>query len=183
MRHGFAFLTLIGMLLVLVMSPPIGAEDRYAAPDVPLELRVPPDQTLLIKAEAKGVQIYKSVEGKDGKLEWILEAPLAGLFSPEGRKLGTHYEGPSWEATDGSKVIRDKEQVVKMAAPPNPNGDIPWLLIKVKEEGGKEGVFNKVLYIQRIDTRGGKAPAEPPLRAGTKVGVEYKATYYLYGRQ
>jgi hypothetical protein len=36
---------------------------------VPSELRVPSGHKLLIRAEAKGVQIYKSVEGKDGKLE------------------------------------------------------------------------------------------------------------------
>jgi Protein of unknown function (DUF3455) len=80
-----------------------------------------------VRAEAKGVQIYKSVEGKDGRLEWIPEAPLADLFNSEGKKVGTHYEGPSWEAMDGSKVIRDKEQAVKMAAAPNANADIPWL--------------------------------------------------------
>jgi hypothetical protein len=128
------------------------------------------------------VQIYKSVEGKDGRLEWIPEAPLADLFNSEGKKVGTHYEGPSWEAMDGSKVIRDKEQAVKMAAAPNANADIPWLLIKVQALGDKEGMFSKVAYIQRVNTAGGKAPIEAPMRLGTKVGVEYRATYHCYGR-
>jgi uncharacterized protein DUF3455 len=135
-----------------------------------------------VRAEAKGVQIYKSVEGKDGQLEWALEAPLADLFSREGKPLGSHYEGPSWEATDGSKVTRDKEPAVKIAAAPNAKEDIPWRLITVKAEGAKEGTFSNVVYIQRINTKGGKAPAKAPMRVGTKVGVDYRATYYFYGR-
>jgi len=96
--------------------------------------------------------------------------------------LGSHYEGPSWEATDGSTVMRDKEQAVQMAAAPHAQEDIPWLLIKGQAEGDKEGTFNKVGYIQRVNTIGGKAPAEAPRHVGTKVGVAYRATYYFYSR-
>jgi hypothetical protein len=128
------------------------------------------------------VQIYKSVEGKGGKPEWVLEAPLADLFSSDGKKPGFHYEGPSWEAMDGSKVTRDKERAVQAAAASNAQEDIPWLLIKVNAEGDKQGIFNQVVYIQRINTKGGKAPIEAPLLTGTKVGAAYMATYYYYGR-
>ena len=182
MRHSFASVALTGILLLLVAVHPAGAAEQQSEPEVPSELRVPPGHKLLVRAEAKGVQIYKSVEGKDGKLEWALEAPLADLFAGEGKKLGFHYEGPSWEAMDGSKVTRDKEQAMQMAAAPNAQQDIPWLLIKVQAEGDKQGIFNQVEYIQRVSTTGGKAPAEAPIRAGTKVGVAYRATYYCYGR-
>jgi hypothetical protein len=182
MRHSFASVALTGILLLLVAVHRVGAEEQQSEPEVPSELRVPPGHKLLVRAEAKGVQIYKSVEGKDGKLEWALEAPLADLFSSEGKKLGSHYEGPSWESMDGSKVTRDKGQAVQMAAAPNAQEDIPWLLIKVQAEGDKQGTFNQVVYIQRVNTKDGKAPAEAPIRVGTKVGVAYRATYYCYGR-
>ncbi len=182
MRHSFASVALTGILLLFVAVHPVEAAEQPSEPEVPSELRVPPGQKLLVRAEAKGVQIYKSVEGKDGMLEWALEAPLADLFNGEGEKLGFHYEGPSWEGMDGSKVTRDKEQAVQMAAAPNAQEDIPWLLIKVQANGDKQGTFNQVLYIQRVNTTGGKAPAEAPIRAGTKVGVAYRATYYCYGR-
>jgi hypothetical protein len=71
---------------------------------------------------------------------------------------------------------------VQMAAAPHAQEDIPWLLIKVKVEEDKEGTFNRVVYIQRVYTKGGKAPAEAPMRVGTKVGVAYRSTYYFYGR-
>jgi hypothetical protein len=185
MRQSSTFAALTGMLLFLVVVHSVGAAEQQREPEVPPELRVPPGHQLLVRAGAKGVQIYKSVAGKEGQLEWTFEAPLADLFSGEGKKVGAHYEGPSWEATDGSKVTRDKEQAVKMAAAPNAKADIPWLLIKVQnvqEEGDKEGTFSKVAYIQRVNTTGGRAPTEAPKRVGTKVGVEYRATYYFYGR-
>jgi hypothetical protein len=181
MRHRFAFVALIGLLLLVAVHS-IGAEEPPSEPGVPAELRVPPGHKLLIRAEAKGVQIYKSVEGKDGQLEWVLEAPLADLFGREGQRLGSHYEGPSWEATDGSKVTRDKGTAVQMATAPNAQEDIPWLFITVKAEGDKEGTFDKVVGVQRINTKGGKTPAKAPVLVETKIGVDYRATYYFYSR-
>ena len=182
MRPRFAFVALTGFLLLLVAVHPAGAEEQSSEPAVPSALRVPPGHKLLIRAEAKGVQIYKSVAGTDQTLGWVLEAPLADLFSREGQKVGYHYAGPSWEAADGSTVARDQAQAVQIAAAPNTQDDIPWLLIKVQAVGDTEGTFTKVVYIQRVDTQGGKAPAEAPRRAGTQVGVAYRATYYFYGR-
>jgi hypothetical protein len=151
-------------------------------PDTPKDIAVPTGHMLLFKLEAKGVQIYKATENKDGKLEWVLEAPLADLFDDKGQKAGWHYEGPSWEAADGSKVVRDKAEDVKSAPAPNPKESVPWLLLKVKAAEGKEGKLSPIVYIQRLQTEGGKAPADPPVRAGTKVGVAYKAVYYFYGQ-
>jgi hypothetical protein len=91
MRHGFTFVALTSMLLFLVAVHPVGGAEQQPEPEVPSELRVPAGHRLLIRAEAKGVQIYKSVEGQGGRLEWVLEAPLADLFSADGKEIGTHY--------------------------------------------------------------------------------------------
>jgi hypothetical protein len=151
-------------------------------PEVPKEIAVPPGHKLLLKLEARGVQIYKAVEGKPGKLEWALEAPLADLFDGKGGPAGWHYDGPSWEATDGSKVVRDRSAEVKSAPAPGPKEDVPWLLVKVKAAEGKAGTFSPVVYVQRLQTAGGKAPAQGPKRVGTKVGVSYRAVYHFYGK-
>ena len=166
--------------LAIFLSVPRAA--RSAEPEVPKEIVVPPGFKLLFKVDASGVQIYKAVEGKGGNLEWALEAPLADLFDDKGARAGCHYEGPAWEAGDGSKVVRDKTEDVKIAPAPDPKKDIPWLLVKVKAEEGKAGTFSSALYIQRLQTAGGKAPAELPKRIGTKVGVAYKAVYYFHGK-
>jgi hypothetical protein len=152
-----------------------------AVPDVPKAIAVPPGYRLLFKVEAKGVQIYKAVANQSGKPEWALEAPLADLLDDKGGKAGWHYEGPAWKAADGSKVVRDPATAVQSAPAPKPTDDIPWLLVKVKAAVGPGGTFSPAEYIQRLQTGGGKAPAELPKRIGTKIGVPYKAVYYFYG--
>jgi hypothetical protein len=160
---------------------PAGSLAQPAAPDVPKDVAVPAGHKLLLKVEARGVQIYKAVKGKAGTLEWVLEAPLADLFEGKGGKAGHHYENPpAWEAADGSKVVKSGE--AKSAPARNPRQDIPWLLVSVKAAQGKAGRFTPAVYIQRLQTRGGVAPAERPRRAGTKVGVAYRAVYYFYGK-
>jgi hypothetical protein len=173
----FAMLTYLTPLLAASAAEP-------TAPDVPDIIAVPPGHKLLFKLEAKGVQIYKAVAAKGGKLEWVLEAPLADLSDGKS-KAGCHYLDevsavPAWEAVDGSKVKRDKAEDVIPSPAPNPKEDIAWLLIKVKAEEGKAGAFSSTVYIQRRETVGGKPPAEDPKRIGTKIGVAYKAVYYLY---
>ncbi len=148
---------------------------------VPKEIAVPGGHKLLFKIEARGVQIYKAVKGKSGTLEWVLEAPLADLFEGKDRKAGHHYDNPpAWEAADGSKVVKSGD--AKSAPAPKPREDIPWLLVSVKAAEGKAGRFTPAVYIQRLQTRGGTAPAERPRRAGTKVGVAYTAVYSFYGK-
>jgi hypothetical protein len=160
----------------------LGAEDRARKPAIPEAVKVPPGHRLLLRAEAKGVQIYRAVAGKGGKLEWALEAPLADLFDAGGKKIGYHYVGPAWEAADGSKVVRDAGTAVRSAPAPVAAKDIPWLLIKVKPEDDRKGAFTAAVYVQRIETRGGKPPAAPPVRAGTKLGVSYRAVYLFHDR-
>src|SRR5262249_33180992 len=159
--------------LVLTASPRVNS----AEPDVPKEIAVPAGHKLLLKVEAKGMQIYKSVADESGKLKWVLEAPLADLFDNTGARAGFHYEGPTGEAADGSKIVRDNSVDVKSAPAPKPESDIPWLLIMVKAENGKAGVLSPVVYVQRLQTSGGKPPADGPKRAGTKAGISYTATY------
>ena len=169
------------MAAIATILMPVAALAQPAVPDVPKEIAVPPGHKLLFKVEAKGVQIYKATEGKSGTPEWVLDAPLADLFEDKGGKAGHHYGNPpSWEAADGSKVAKSGE--AKSAPAPNPDADIPWLLVKVKAEEGKAGTFSPAIYIQRLHTEGGKAPTELPKRVGTKVGVAYKAVYYFYGK-
>jgi len=173
----------MGVSCVVVPILVLGWENEDRAPEVPSHLNVPVGHRFLFRVKAKGVQIYKSVAGKDGKPEWIFEAPLADLLTSQGTKAGYHYEGPCWEANDGSAVRKsDEKYAIKTADAPNRSKDIPWLLVKVTPEKDKKGAYSQVTFVQRIHTRGGKAPAEAPVRKGTKVGVEYTAVYYFYGR-
>ncbi len=153
--------------------------------NVPEEIRVPAGHQLVCKMEAKGVQIYESVVGKNGALEWKFEGPLADLSDQAAGKLGIHYYGPSWEAVDGSKVKKDDDKKAKSVDAPKKATDLPWLLVPVKSDdaaNAKPGTLSNVVYVQRLSTSGGKAPAALPKRAGSKIAVPYTAEYYFWAK-
>ena len=116
---------------------------------VPDNLKPGPNESLAQVVPAKGVQIY---ECRDGK--WAFVAPDAELFDRSGKKIGTHYAGPHWEAADGSKVIG----AVKARADAPQAGSIPWLLLGAKSVG-PQGAFSGVTSIQRV--RPWAAPRRP----------------------
>lgn len=150
-----------------------------APPDVPPNLRPPAGEVLFLEALASGVQIYECAAKADQPTayEWAFRAPEAALVDRSGRSIGKHYAGPTWESTDGSTVVGD----VKARDPgPTPSA-IPWLLLSAKTTAGT-GVLSATRSIQRLQTVGGVAPAEPCGVANAKqtVRVPYTATYYFY---
>ena len=146
--------------------------------DVPEKLRVPAGNKLALELHATGVQVYACQANKDDatKFEWAFKAPEAQLTEND-KAAGKHYAGPTWESTDGSKVVGKLEQ--KLDAPGA--ADIPWLLLSAKSHEGS-GRFEKVSFIQRVDTKGGKAPAEgaDAAHVGQEQRVKYEATYLFY---
>lgn len=145
---------------------------------VPDNLQTPPTLKLAVEANAVGVQIYActAVKADGGKTSWVFKAPEATLYDGAGTKLARHYAGPTWEATDGSKVVGK----VKASATPTDNA-VAWLLLDVKSTQGP-GTFSKVKAVQRLATEAGKAPADGCDKAaiGHEVRVPYKAVYRFF---
>ena len=168
---------LVGSLFAI--SSVVSVREHVSPPQVPDILKVPDGQTVLLKALGKGVQIYActATAADPGKFGWTFKAPEADLTDEDGKKIAKHYAGPTWEANDGSKVVG---AVLQKADAPKP-GAIPWLLLKAKTNEGT-GTFERVTYIQRVDTEGGVAPATGCDQAHTKTEarVDYKANYYFY---
>ena len=135
------------------------------------KLDAPAGSTGGVRMYATGVQIY-SWTGSS----WAFVAPRAELYADANGKgmVGTHYAGPRWESVSGSTV---KGAVIdRCIADPNA---IPWLSIAATYEGGP-GVFQKVTFIQRVNTVGGTAPAHPGSFVGQVEEVPYTAEYYFY---
>lgn len=150
------------------------------ADSTPDPIKTPSGAKLLFSAHAKGVQIYKGVT-ENGALIWKLIAPRADLTVAQNNEVWKHYAGPMWEAADGSKVKKlDGKEAVSMAPAPNAKDNIPWLLLKVKPEGDKTGVLSSVRLIQRVNTMGGKAPAQLPTKEDAYIEVDYTATYKFF---
>ena len=164
-------------LLIALMAAHAGAADA-AANGVPDPLKAPAGQVLTLSTRGTGVQIYACTPDKDDptRFSWTLKAPEATLRDKSGKPLGKHYGGPTWEATDGSKVVG--EVVAKTDAP---DAAIPWLLLRTKSTSGT-GVFGAIASIQRLRTSGGQAPATgcDKAGAGKETRVAYSADYLFY---
>ncbi len=152
---------------------------RMSVRDVPEKLHVPAGNKLALELHATGVQIYTCQPKKDDatQFEWAFKAPEAQLTDAQGKDAGKHYKGPTWEAQDGSKVVGKLEQ--KLDAPST--ADIPWLLLSAKSHEGA-GRFEKISFIQRVDTKGGQPPKEgaDAAHVGQEQRVSYTATYVFY---
>jgi len=150
---------------------------QQPAQQILLQLLPPANQQLLLQVHAKGDQIY-TCKGDAAQFAWTLKAADAQLFDKDGKLFGKHFAGPSWEATDGSRVTGKA-----VANVPSPDADsIPWLLVNVISHDGS-GVLSRASTIQRLNTKGGKAPASgcDASHASQELRVAYSADYLFYG--
>lgn len=128
---------------------------------------------------AIGVQKYKAREiagSNPVAYEWVFVAPLADLYDVNNNKVGTHGAGPFWELSPADSIFAQHFSPAKTAPSPDA-GTIDWLLLKPKAGTTPTGIFTDVDYIQRIATKGGKAPLTAPTSATETVEVKYKAVY------
>jgi hypothetical protein len=129
-----------------------------------------PGLTKVLEVHAEGAQIYECKAGADKKLTWQFREPIAALIA-DGKTVGRHYTGPSWELSDGS-VVTGK---VAARAPGNTTKDIPALKLDAVSHRGS-GQLGDVTAIQRINTKGGAIEGECPA-AGALISVPYSSDY------
>ena len=158
----------------------IAQSESLAIPDaVALPANPPNGNTRVATFFADGVQKYKAqvIPGSDPvAFQWVFVAPQADLYDVTNKKVGTHSAGPDWQLSAADSMFGQAFTPAKTA----PGGDatsIDWLLLMPKTGKAPTGVFANVLYVQRIATKGGKAPATPPATANDAVDVKYTAIY------
>jgi hypothetical protein len=131
---------------------------------------VVPGETPVAMFHAEGAQVYECKASSDGKLAWQFREPIATLFL-DGKTVGRHYAGPSWEHIDGSAVIAK----VTGSTPGASAKDLDLVKLAVSANRGS-GVLAGVTTVQRINTRGGKL-AGACKQAGAFQSVPYAADY------
>lgn len=150
---------------------------------------------VLLHAQGVGTQNYKcmastpSDAGADADdagttYAWTLTGPEADLKDCMMNKIGTHFasdagaSAPEWMTIDGTDVIAKKNA----AYTPPDSGAVPWLLLQATAHSGT-GTLSKVLYIQRVNTTGGKAPATgcDASAVGMTTKIAYTADYWFFG--
>src|SRR5262245_24958780 len=158
---------------ITILHAETGNDNR--TPDVPPVLEVPVGHKVSFHTYAAGVQIYDATVSPTDPTQfvWTFRAPEAVLFDPDGNLVSIHYIGPTWESDSGSLVVG---RVVTNAPAAN---TIPWLLLQARSTEGP-GIFERTAYIQRVNTTGGRAPANTPTQSGQEARVPYTAEYYFY---
>ncbi len=126
--------------------------------------------TAVQTVHAVGAQVYECKTDGRGALAWSFREPIATLLA-DGKTVGRHFAGPSWEMSDASLVTG---QAVAKAPGSSPD-DIPWLRLEVTAHHG-DGLLKDVTVVQRIATAGGTKTG-PCASEGTLVSVPYAADY------
>jgi hypothetical protein len=169
---------------------------RVTPPPVPTDIAVPADQRAFLEGHRVGTQNYICLPSATG-FAWTLFTPEATLFDDYGKQLTTHFFSPNpfedntlvratWEDSRDTSTVWG--QVIQPSSDPNfvAPGAIPWLKIKVV--GVQDGPFwgdtlSDSTFIQRLNTRGGSAPATGCAEAkdiGQKAFVPYTADYFFF---
>jgi uncharacterized protein DUF3455 len=170
-------LAALAMLTLASIQPARAGEDNRV-PDLPSPLcdrvQVEAGNKVAFHVYALGVQIYRW-----NGVSWVFVAPSARLFAdPEYHgEVGIHYAGPTWESNSGGKVVASRLE----GCAPDPTA-IAWLLLQMVSTEGP-GIFDRVTYIQRVNTAGGLPPSGPGPFVGAEEEVPYTAEYYFYRAQ
>lgn len=158
----------------------ISESEKLTIPDaVALPANLPGGNTRVATFFADGVQKYKAqpVPGSNPvTYQWVFVAPQADLYDIHNNKVGTHSAGPTWQLSVADSMYGQAFNPPK-SAPGADATSIDWLLLMPKEGKEPTGVFRNVSYLQRIATKGGKAPSTPPVSANDAIDVRYTAIY------
>jgi hypothetical protein len=154
LRFAFAAAVLIGAGTTLASAQTL--PDAIAAKG----------ESAVLTVHAEGAQVYDCKAGEGGKLAWQFREPIATLIQ-EGKTVGRHYVGPTWEHVDGSRVAGKPAGRANGATA----NDIPWLKLEAVGAQGT-GALAGVTTIQRINTHGGQFEG-----ACDKAGATYAAPY------
>ena len=162
--------TVRSMLAAIVLT--MQAAAARAQPSLPAAVAAP-GMAVVMTVHAVGAQIYECAADSAGKPGWRFRELIASLMV-DGRTVGRHFAGPSWELADGSLVVGK----VSGRADGATADDIPWLKL---EGSAGQGQFAKVTVVQRINTKGG-ALAGACGTAAEMTAVPYASDYVFLAK-
>ena len=126
----------------------------------------------------RGLAFWAQGSASESRIADLSACP--DLKAPANTKLAFHvyaqgvqiyrWTGATWSFVGPSAVLSADA------------GSIPWLLLGAVSTDGP-GVFHGVTQIQRVNTVGGNAPANPGSVTGEEARVPYTAEYFLYREQ
>jgi hypothetical protein len=107
------------------------------------------DRSAILVVHAAGAQVYECKPDAGGRAVWTFREPIATLIL-DGRTIGRHYGGPTWELDDGGSVTGAPLASAPGATP----SDVPLLKLRVAAHRGG-GALRDATLVLRLHTRGG----------------------------
>jgi hypothetical protein len=154
---------------LLLGGPSAAAAPQAARVSAPAAFDVA-DRAAILVVHAAGAQIYECKVDASGATNWVFREPIATLVG-NGRTVGHHYVGPTWELADGD-VVQGKQSATAPGASP---GDVALLKLDVVAHRGG-GILKDAKLVLRLNTRGGALKGGCP-KAGELRAEPYSADY------
>ncbi len=155
------------MMLAVALAPPVLAAPAPMAAPASFDVA---DRTAVLSVHAEGIQLYECRQEPGGASAWTFREPIATLIN-NGKTVGRHYVGPTWELDDGGAV---KGKLIA-SAPGAAVGDVPLLKLDVSEHRGA-GALRDANLVLRLNTHGGGLKG-PCAKAGELHAEPYTADY------
>jgi hypothetical protein len=157
-------------------EPPMATFSQTA---LPAAVQVPAGHLVAMETVGTGEISYECREkaAMAGQHEWAFVGPAATLLDRGGHAVGRYFGPPAtWALQDGSSLTG-----TQLAVAPAAIGSIPLQLVKANPALGN-GALVGVTHIQRVQTRGGVAPALPcgAAQKGQREVVKYQADYIFW---
>jgi Protein of unknown function (DUF3455) len=176
LRLMFASFAIAG---ICACSSPGPVMQPFSQDGLPDAVKVPPGHRVALETAASGSITYECRPKKDmaGQFEWVFVGPDASLRDRKGAPAGKYFGPPAtWQGNDGSQITG-----TQLAVASTGGADIPLQLVKANAANGP-GSMQGVAYIQRLNTRGGVAPASAcgASTTGQKQVVSYAADYVFW---
>ena len=161
------------------LNPMPTAMPMFSQAMLPAAVQVPAGHRVAMETVGVGQITYECREKANmaGQFEWVFAGPEAVLQDRKGRAIGRYFGPPAtWALNDGSALTGTQVAVAPAGA-----ASIPLQLVKANPATGS-GALVGVTHIQRVDTRGGVAPAMPCGMAdkGKREVVKYQADYIFW---
>jgi len=138
------------------------------------QIRAPSEVEPAFELSANGVQIFRCEPDKRD-FRWAFRLPEAELRDGRGQVVARHGTGYSFEHVDGSRLLGTIVSYDSASS----SDSVPWLLLQTRSYG--QGEFEKVSYVQRINTVGGMPPAQCSADQVNRVlRVPFSANFVFY---
>jgi hypothetical protein len=157
-------------------QPAAVANETATRPSLGLfsHIKAPADLDPAFELTASGVQIFRCEPDKDGH-HWAFRLPEAELRDSKGQIVGRHGAQYSFEHLDGSRLLGSIVGYDSASS----DGAVPWLLLQTRSYG--QGDFERITYVQRVDTQGGMPPKQCGAEQSNQVlRVPFSAKFVFY---